>query len=150
MPILRAVSLAFAVALAAACGKDNAPEEEIRALVDEAEAAAEARDAEALRDLVADDYADPAGRDAGDIRKYLHGYLALHPSLNLITRIDSIELEGTEMARVEVTVGMLGRTAGDDAGWDLAGDIYRLDLRVAREDGGDWRLIRAGPRDDGG
>ena len=134
--------------LVAACGERSAPEEEIRALVDAAEAAAEERDASALRDLVADDYRDPDGRDAGDIRSFLHGYLALHPSLNLIARIDSIELEGTEQARVAVTVGMLGRTAGDDEDWDLAGDVYRLDLRLAREDG-DWRLVRAGTRDGG-
>ena len=116
----------------------------------QAEAAAEERDASALRELVADDYQDPHGRNAEEMRSFLHGYLVMHPSLNLITRIDSIELEGTEQARVAVTVGMLGRTAGVDAGWDLAGDVYRLDLRLAREDGGDWRVIRAGTRDDGG
>jgi hypothetical protein len=142
-------ALVLVLVLAAGCGGDGTPEDEIRALVNEAEAAAEERDAAALRDLVADDYRDPEGRDADDIRTYLHGYIALHPSLNLITRIDSIKLEGTEQARIAVTVGMLGRTAGDDAGWDLAGDVYRLDLRLAREDGGAWRLVRAGPRDGG-
>ena len=135
--------------LVAGCGESNTPEEEIRALVDQAEAAAEDRDAAALRELVADDYRDPDGRDAGNLRSFLHGYLVMHPSLNLLTRIDSIELEGTEQARVAVTVGMLGRTAGDDADWNLAGDVYRLDLRLAREDGGDWRVIRAGLRDGG-
>ena len=135
--------------LVAGCGEKSAPEEEIRAFVDSAEAAAEERDASALRELVADDYQDPDGRDAGDLRSFLHGYLVMHPSLNLITRIDSIELEGTEQARVAVTVGMLGRTAGDDDDWDLAGDVYRLDLRLVREDGGDWRLVRASTRDGG-
>lgn len=135
--------------LVAGCGESSTPEGEIRALVDQAEAAAEERDASALRALVADDYQDPDGRDADGIRGFLHGYLVMHPSINLITRIDSIELEGTEQARVAVTVGMLGRTAGDDAGWALAGDVYRLDLRLAREGGGDWRLVRAGPRDGG-
>jgi hypothetical protein len=71
-----------------------------------------------------------------------------HPSVNLLTRIESIELEGTEQARVSVTVGMLGRSAGDAADWNLAGDIYRLDLRLARA-GGEWRLIRAGTRGGG-
>jgi hypothetical protein len=84
------------------------------------------------------------------VRAYLHGYLIAHPSLRLITRIDSIELEGKELARVAVTVGMLGREAGadDDDDWDLAGDIYRLDLRLAREDDGDWRVIRAATQDE--
>ena len=147
MPILRAASAASALALVAGCGGGGAPEDQIRALVDEAEAAAEDRDASALRELIADDYQDPQGRNATDLRTYLQGYLAMHPSLKLITRIDSIELEGTEQARVAVTVGMLGRQAGADAGWDLAGDIYRLDIRLAREGGGDWRVIRAGTLD---
>jgi len=110
--------------------------------VDEAESAAEARDASELRDLVADDYGDTAGRDAADVRNFLHAWLVAHPSVNLLTRIDSIELEGTELARVQVTVGMLGREAAGESDWDLAADIERLDIRLAR-DGGDWRVIAA-------
>ncbi len=110
--------------------------------MDEAESAAEARDASELRDLVADDYGDTAGRDAADVRNLLHAWLVAHPSVNLLTRIDSIELEGTELARVQVTVGMLGREAKGESDWDLAADIERLDIRLAR-DGGDWRVIGA-------
>jgi hypothetical protein len=59
-----------------------------------------------------------------------------------MTRIDSIELEGTELARVKVTIGMLGREAKGGSDSDLAADIQRLDIRLAREDG-DWRVISA-------
>jgi hypothetical protein len=38
---------------------------------------------------------------------------------------------------------MLGRQAGADEDWELAGDIYRLDVRLARDADGDWRVIRA-------
>ncbi len=107
-----------------------------------AESAAEARDASELRDLVADDYGDATGRDAADVRNLLHAWLVAHPSVNLLTRIDSIELEGTELARVQVSVGMLGREASGESDWDLAADIERLDIRLAR-DGGDWRVIGA-------
>jgi hypothetical protein len=62
--------------------------------------------------------------------------------VNLLTRIDSIELEGTELARVQVTIGMLGREAKGGSDWDLAADIERLDVRLARESG-DWRVIGA-------
>jgi hypothetical protein len=127
----------------AACRTGGTPEDEIRALVDEAEALAEARDAGELRDLVADDYVDTSGRDASEIRNLLHAWLVAHPSVNLLTRIDSIEIEGTELARVQVTVGMLGREAKGDSDWDLAADIERLDIRLAR-DGSDWRVISAG------
>jgi hypothetical protein len=111
--------------------------------VDEVEALAEARDAGELRALIADDYADASGRDASDVRSFLHAWLVAHPSVNLLTRVDSIELEGTEQARVQVTVGMLGREAKEGSDWDLAADIERLDIRLAR-DGGDWRVIGVG------
>lgn len=144
MPIRRRNSLLLVAALACAgCGPAAAPEDEIRALVGAAERAAEERDAASLRELVADDYQDAGGRAADDIRGMLHGYLITHQSIRLITRIDSIELEGTELARLRVTVGMLGRAADSDSNWDLAGDVYRFDLRLARENGDEWRVIRA-------
>jgi hypothetical protein len=126
----------------AACGPSGTPEEEVRAFVDAAEAAAEARDASALKDLVADDYQDRQGRSAGDVRNFLHAWLVAHPSVNLLTRIDAIELEGTELARVEVTVGLLGREAQGDLDWSLAFEVERLEVRLAREDG-EWRVIGA-------
>jgi hypothetical protein len=146
--ILHAAEAALLAALLmAGCAPAGTPEEEIRALVVAAEEAAEARDAAALKDLVADDYADQTGRGAADLRSYLHGWLIAHPSVRLLTRVDSIELEGTELARVQVTVGMLGRDAAADSSWDLAADLWRFDLRLAR-DGDDWRVIRAGWQQD--
>lgn len=144
---LRRLVLLAALACAA-CGPSGTPEDEIRALVDESEALAEARDAGALRALIADDYRDASGRDAGQIRGFLHAWLVAHPSVNLLTRIDSIELEGTEQARVQVTVGLLGREAKGDSDWELAADVQRLDIRLARE-GDEWRVISAGRRNDG-
>lgn len=129
----------------AACAPSGTPEQQIRALVDTAEAAAETRDASDLKALVADDYEDAQGRDAADARNLLHAWLVAHPTVSLLTRIDSIELEGTELARVQVTVGVLSRKAGSDAAWDLATDIHRLDVRLARGEDGEWRAIRAGP-----
>jgi hypothetical protein len=126
----------------AACGAPATPEQEIRTLIAAAEESAEARDASALKELVADDYLDSSGRDAADLRGYLHAWLVAHPSVRLLTRVDSIELEGTQQARVALTVGMLGREAESDSAWDLAGDVWRFDLGLARESEG-WRLVRA-------
>ena len=140
-PCLR--SLALAVLLACAgCGASGTAEDEIRAFVDQAEAAAEARDAPELRALVAEDYQEASGRGASDVRNFLHAWLVAHPSVNLLTRIDSIELEGTEQARVKVTVGLLGREAKGESDWDLAADLERLDIRLARV-GGEWRVVGA-------
>ncbi|MGH8134736.1 MAG: hypothetical protein ACRER4_00175 [Steroidobacteraceae bacterium] len=143
-PILYAREALLAAAfLLAACAARTAPEDEIRALIATAETAAEDRDASSLRELIADDYRDGGGRDADELRRYLHGYLIAHQSIRLITRIDAIELEGAAVARAQVTVGMLGRET--DAAWEFAADIYHFDLRLAREDG-DWRVTRAGWR----
>jgi len=128
--------------LSAGCGPGDTPEDEIRTLIGEAETAAEERDAAALRELIAGDYRDGDGRGADEIRRTLHGYLIAHQSIRLITRIDAIELEGKELARAQLTVGMLGRDAESESAWDLAGDIYHFDLRLAREDGA-WRVTRA-------
>ena len=128
--------------LCTSCGPPGTPEEEIRALIDEAETAAEQRNASALRSLIADDYHDGNGRGAEEMRRYLHGYLIAHQSIRLVTRIDAIAIEGAEIARVQVTVGMLGREAAADSAWDFAGDIHRFDLRLAHEDGA-WRVTRA-------
>lgn len=62
--------------------------------------------------------------------------------MNLLTRIDSIELEGTEQARVKVTVGLLGREAKGESDWNLAADLERLDIRLARV-GDEWRVVGA-------
>jgi len=112
-----------------------------------AEIAAEERDASELRALVADDYQDADSRDAADVRSFLQGYLIAHQSIRLITRIDSIEFEGKELARLKVTVGMLGREADSDSDWDLAADVHRLDIRLARGEDDEWRVIRAGPQE---
>jgi hypothetical protein len=63
-----------------------------------------------------------------------------------VTRIDSIELQGTELARVEVTVGALSREADAASAWEFATDIHKLDVRLARSGDGEWRAIRAGPQ----
>ncbi len=124
------------------CAEKGSPEDEVRAVIGAAEQAAEARDASALLDLVADDYRDPRGNGAEEIRRYVRGYLVAHQSIALLTRIDSIELPATDLARVQATVGMVGKEAEAAGAWDLAADLYEFDVTLAREDG-EWRVTRA-------
>ena len=139
----RAAVAAFIVALGlAACGKGPSPEDEIRGVVAEAEQAAEARDAFALHALVADDYRDGRGNDAREIRRYVHGYLLAHQSVNLLVRIEDIGFPAKDLSRLRATVAMVGRDAEAAAAWDLAADVYEFDVTLAREEG-DWRVIRA-------
>ena len=137
-PVL-AVLLATALA---ACGNGPSPEDEIRSVVAAAEQAAEARDAFALRALVADDYRDDRGQGAEDIRRYVHGYLLAHQSVHLLVRIEDIELKATDLARLRATVAMVGQEAEAASAWDLAADVYEFDVTLAEEDG-EWRVTRA-------
>lgn len=128
--------------LIAGCGHRESPEDAVRAVIDAAEAAAEARDAPALFELVAPDYLDSRGNGAEEIRRYLYGYLIAHQSIHLLTRVDTIEFPATDLARVRATVGMVGTEAEAAGAWDLAADLYEFDVTLAFE-GGSWRVTRA-------
>ena len=138
-PALAALLLAAGLA---ACGNGPSPEDEIRAVVAAAEQAAEARDAFALRALVADDYRDDRGQGAEEIRRIVHGYLVAHQSVRLLVRIEEIELPATDLARLRATVAMVGKDTDAASAWDLAADVYEFDVTLAREDG-EWRVTRA-------
>jgi hypothetical protein len=133
----------LSMAALAGCGRGSTPEDEVRAYVAAAEAAAEARSASALFDLVAADYRDERGNGAAEIKRYIRGFLIANQSIHLLTRIDEIEIVGEGVARVRVTVGMLGReaSAGESA-WDLAASVYEFDLTLVQDDG-DWRVTHA-------
>ena len=139
--MLRRTALLLALVLTG-CGRESSPEDELRAVVAEAEAAAEARDASALSGLVADDYRDVRGNGVDEIRRYVRGYLIAHQSVHLLVRIEEIELKATDLARLRATVGMVGREAEGAAAWDLAADVYEFDLTLARE-AGYWKVTRA-------
>jgi hypothetical protein len=132
----------------AACARETSPEDEIRAVVAAAEEAAESRDTSALFDLVAPDYQDARGNAAEEIRRYVRGYLVTHQSIHLLTRVDEIEILASDLARLRATVGMLGREAGAESSWDLAGDVYEFDVTLAREEG-EWLVTRAAWRRGG-
>ena len=143
---LPVASLALSSLLAlAGCGGEPSPEQEVRDTIAAGERAAEDRDAGALIDLISEHYSDAEGRDAEVLSQYLRGYLLTHPSIHLVTRIESIELPYRDFAKVRVTVGSLAR---EDAGetLDLAADVDELEIELTKE-GDDWRVTRASRTD---
>jgi hypothetical protein len=134
--------VAGAMLLTWACGGAQSPESQVRAVIETGEAAAEARDLPALMDLVSPDYQDDSGRDSRELRNYVHGYLIANQSIRLLTRIDSIEFPYRDMARVDLTVGSLGREAPEDSSFDLAADVEQLSIELQLDDG-EWKVTRA-------
>jgi len=130
------------VALVAACGPEATPEAKVRAVIDSGEAAAEARDLSALMALVGEGFRDAEGGGREDLKRYLRGYFVAHQSIHLLTRVDAVELPYRDMAKVSLTVGTLGREAAGASAFDVAADVYDVELELQLEDG-DWRVTRA-------
>jgi hypothetical protein len=127
-------SLFFVAAiLLAACGTKSSDEQQVRALIDGVEAAAEARDASDVLEHVADDYADSGGFDKAQLQNFLRGYFLAHPRLELVVNIESLEFPVDGLAQAVVSVATV--ELGDP-------DLQRLKVEFRRA-GGEWRVARA-------
>jgi hypothetical protein len=163
---LRASRIFFFVAvvvLVASCSKQESAEQQVRAVIAHAEERAEARDVGDLAALVSADYSDARGFDRKELTNYLRGWFVLHPSVNLLVRIESLEFPADNLARAEITVGMLGSRrksrlspaetepgsakapANEEESWEMAAELETLEVELLDEDG-EWRVIRADRR----
>ena len=142
MPALRncLVAGAMAAVLLSGCGGEEGPEQQLRAVVAEAEAAGEARSPRAVLKLLAPDFRAGDGADAATLERYLRGWFLAHPSVHLLTRVERLEVLADALAELDVTVAMLGSEA--DASFDLAADVYLVEPTLARE-GDEWLVTRA-------
>ncbi|MBN1239507.1 MAG: hypothetical protein JXB36_13470 [Gammaproteobacteria bacterium] len=135
---MRAPYLAALLALTAtSCGQRAGPEQELRELIAEAEDAAEARDTGHFRDLLSRDYLDARGRTRDDLIGGLRAYFLTHQRVEILTRVEEIEIRKDEVARVVLGVVSMSRSGGR-----FGGDVERIELELVREDG-DWRIIGA-------
>ena len=134
-PILLAMALL-------GCGAPDSPEQQIRAVIEQVEIAAESRDVGDLMQHVSQQYQDGSGLGRDDAAKYVRGYFIANQSIHLLTRVDQVEFPVSEEARVLVTVGMVGRDAAASGQWDLAANIYEFDVTLRRE-GDAWKVTYA-------
>jgi hypothetical protein len=139
-----ALLLAMCLGAAGGCTPEPTPEQQVRAVVAAAEAAAESRDHRALMSLVSRQYADARGGDARELSLVVHAYLVAHPAVRLATRTESVRFPYEDMAQVRVTVGTLAREAGGNAAnfLDVAADLHTVEFELQRE-GDEWKVIRA-------
>lgn len=126
----------------AACGSPGTPEQQVRQVIEAGEAAAEARDLSGMLGHVSDSFRDGQGGGREELKQYLRGYLITHPSVEVLTRVESIEFPYRDYARVRLTVGTLGREAAATGAFGLAGDVNEVTLELALE-GDEWKVVRA-------
>jgi hypothetical protein len=138
----RAVTALLLLLTLTACGGGQSAEQQIRALVAEAEKGAEARDLSDLMALVSDRYADAQGQDKAAVRDIVGGYLLINHSIHLLTRVEDVKFPSDTIATARVTVGMLGQQDDAAGDWSLAADVYEFDLRFLKERD-QWRLQSA-------
>jgi hypothetical protein len=138
-PLLNRALLLFvgSAALLQGCAKERSPEARIRAVIETAEQAAEARDSSDVLALMSPQFREAGGLDRNGVGQYLRAYFLAHPSIHLLTRVESIEFPAPDLGRARVTVGLVGRESG--ATLDLATEVHRFDLQFELQEG-DWRL----------
>jgi len=123
----------IAAILLAACGSKSSDEEQVRAVIDSVEEAAEARDASDVLEFVADEYSDSNGLDKTQLRNLLRGYFLAHPRLELLVTVESLEFPVDGLAQAVVSVRSLELGVPD---------AQRLKVEF-RSAGGEWRVVRA-------
>ena len=137
---LRLVFVAIALAGLAACADDASPEQQVRAVIESMEVAAEARAVGDLLEHISASYRDAQGQDRAEASHYARGYFVANQSVHLLTRIESLEFPSPDEARVKLQVGMAGR--GEPSPASLTADLYDFDLALVRE-GGEWKVSYA-------
>jgi hypothetical protein len=119
--------------LLAACGAKSSDEEQLRAVIDAVETAAEARDASDVLEHVADNYADSSGFDKTQLRNFLRGYFLTHPGLELLVNVESLEFPVDGLAQAVVSIATVELTDPD---------MQRLKVEFRRRESG-WQVVRA-------
>src|SRR5687767_9468747 len=97
-----------ALVLLAGCSDDGSPEEQVRAVIESMEVAAEARDVGDLMEHISVNFRDAQGQDRTEASRYARGYFVANQSVHLLTRIESLEFPAPDEARLKVQVGMAG------------------------------------------
>src|SRR5688500_13144319 len=141
LPRRRSPIFWVALALLTACSDRASPEQQVRAVIDSMELAAEARNVGDLMEHLADNYRDAQGQDRQQAALYARGYFISNQSVHLLTRIESLEFPAADEARVKLQVGMAGR-GGETGSGGLSADLHDFDLVLVQE-GGEWKVSYA-------
>ncbi|MDW7772069.1 MAG: hypothetical protein SCH71_04175 [Desulfobulbaceae bacterium] len=129
--------------LVSGCGPDDSPEEQIRLFIKAGEEAAEARDAGALKKLIAENYEDAHRRTRRDITALAGRYFLANKNIHIFTRVGKLLFSEKDTAELQLYVAMTGRNAADsNALLNMQADLYLFDLLLVWVNK-EWRLMSA-------
>lgn len=117
-------------------------EDQLKALIEQAETRAEERKTSELMEMVADSFTGARRYDKKQLEKLLRLYFFRHQKIYLLTRVKALQLTAADHANVTVFVAMAGTAISEIAQiTSLRGNIYRFDLEFIKDD--DWLLSAA-------
>jgi hypothetical protein len=128
----------------AGCGGPGpTPEDEIRALITDAEQAAESKALPELKEMISPAYRDAARQDRRGLVRRIAGYFFRNDAIHLLVRVRQVRVEPPGRGEAELYLAAAGRPINDlEALVPLRADLYRVDLVLAREDDA-WRVTSA-------
>jgi hypothetical protein len=131
--------------MALACGGDpQSPEEQVRAVIEEIERAAEAGDVSAFKAVISESYQDERGFDKRDLVAYVTFHVMRHTQRRFFARVRSVEIRDNGRAEVVVIAAISGRdVSGLEELATLNADVYQLDVDLDDEGDGDWQVVWA-------
>jgi len=135
--------LALFCALIGCGGGASSPEEQLRALVQSAQEAANAQDTDALQALVSESYADERGLTKVDIDRTIALHM-LRGRPYVLLWVQELALEEPDGAAVTVLAGMARVPIGGlEELRRVSADVYLFDLVLAHAGDGVWRVTSA-------
>lgn len=139
------LTLLILLSVLGGCSEEtDSPEEQVRALINRAETAAEDRDTNALGEMLADQYKDEFKNNRRTIKNTLRLQFLRHKSVHLLIQIKSLRIPEPGKAKAELLVAMAGRPVPDvEALIDLKVDLYRFEIEFLEVEEASWKVARA-------
>ncbi len=141
---MRSIGGLILLFIVAACsGPVSDPEQQVRDLIAHAKIAAEQRQTDELKELVAEQYRDRRGWGPLQIAALIHTVLMQHRHINLFTVIQNVDVLEPSQVRAEVLVAMAGRRINSAA--ELSGlrtKLWHFEIWFKLDDD-EWRVVRA-------
>lgn len=139
------VTFALCLPLLGSCSSErDTPEAQVRALLQQGEAAAEKRETGILRRMISEKYSDSQGQDKKAVEALLRYYFLCNESIHLFMHVRQVAIPAPDAAQAIVMVAMTAKPVADVEELErLRADLHRFDLSLAREESGEWKVTRA-------
>jgi len=144
-PVLQSffLPLLFLVCFLNSCTPSTTPEQIVDNFVTACEKSVEKGSGRELRNLIAEDYMDSAGRTKQDLGAIASGYLLRNKEIYCYRLIDSVIINEDDSISARVLTALAAQPITDVAILpQMNSDIYWFDITIA-EQNNDWKLVNA-------